>query len=88
MIVARSEQSVRCRFWLADQLPPQVRLQYLLWSSFHAVLPTLCGTADAWAFHRRVNANAQSSLDSRQAHRERLGISSLQALLGEAGFVY
>ena len=35
------------------------------------------GTADAWGFHRRPIANAQSSRDSRQARRERLGISSL-----------
>ena len=30
-------------FWLADRLPPQVRLQYSLWSSFSAVPPTACG---------------------------------------------
>ena len=62
-------------FWLADRLPPRsLQCSDRLWR-----------TADASALHRRGNANAQSSRDSRRARRKRLGISSLLALFGESG---
>ena len=42
-------------------------------------------TADASAFYRQGNVNAQSSRDRRRVRRERLEISSLRALFGESG---
>ena len=87
MIVARSAQSGRCLpFWLADPLPPQIPLQYTrAGARFLQSSDSLWRTADASALHRRGNANAQSSRDSRRARREQLGIISLQAVLGETG---
>ena len=57
----------RCRpFWLADRLPPQVRPQYSLWSSFSVVPPTACGdggrfgVSQARKYERAIKSRQQT----------------------------
>ena len=61
--------------------------QYSCWRSYSAVPESMWTQAGASALHRRGNANAQSSRNSRRARRERLKIRSLRALFRESGLI-